>query len=105
MDSKRLNRLKRRLDGLRSAPAGIKREKLERLAKSLGFRREKRGKEPTYVNDEFPHLTPLAIPSHREINKFTAKDILDKLDVYAFEWEERLRQNQTKLKAKGTDDE
>lgn len=96
MESKRLNRLKRRWEGLRSAPAGIKRIKLKNLAEALGLRSEKRGKEPTYVSDDFPYLTPLSIPSHREINKFTAKDILGQLEVYFSAWEERLSQNQTK---------
>jgi len=70
------------------------------------MRQEKRGKEPTYVNDDFPHLTPLSIPSHPgALNKFTAKDILDDLDEYIFQWDEFLRQNQAKLKLKGPHDE
>ena len=105
MNQRKLNRLKRRLDALRSSSANIKRRKLEELAKSFGLRREKRGKEPTYVSDDFPNLNPLSIPSHREINPFTAKDILDDLDRYLCAWKERLRQNQTKLKAKGTNDD
>jgi len=96
MNLKKLSRLKRRFRDLWSAPANIKRVKLKNLAEALGLRPEKRGKEPTYVSDDFPYLTPLSIPSHREINKFTAKDILGQLEVYFSAWEERLSQNQTK---------
>jgi hypothetical protein len=102
MNLKRLNRLKGRLEDLRSAPSNVKRIKLENLAKSLGLRREKRGKEPTYVSEDFPYLTPLSIPSHREINKFTVKDIVGQLEVYVSAWEEKLRRNQAKVKGKGT---
>jgi hypothetical protein len=105
MNSKRLNRLKRRLEDLLSATANVKRIKLENLAKSLGLRREKRGKEPTYVSDDFPYLSALSIPSHREINKFTAKDIAGQLGVYVSAWEEKLRKNQAKVKGKGKNDE
>jgi hypothetical protein len=97
MNRKTLDRLHRRLKELRAAPANITRKKLVGLSKSLGMRPDKRGKEPTYVSDDFPQLTPLSIPSHREINKFTAKDILDGLEIYIFAWKERLRQNQTEL--------
>jgi hypothetical protein len=102
MNSKRLNRLRRRWEDLRSASADIKRRKLEGLAISLGLTRAPRGKEPTYINADFPHLRPVSIPSHREINEFTAKDILGQLEEHILEWEERLK---AEGKEKGANDE
>jgi hypothetical protein len=107
VNSKRLNRLKRRLEGLRSAPANITRKKLEGLAKSLGMIPHNRGKEPTYASGDFPDLNPLSIPSHPgALNKFTAKDILDDLEIIICQWEaEFLKQNQVKPDPKGINDE
>lgn len=54
---------------------------LERLAKSLGRTGKKRGKEPTWVNTTCPDWRPLSIPHHaKELNKFTARNILDQLE-------------------------
>lgn len=99
--------MKRRLEGLRSAPANITRRKLEGLAKSLGLRPDKRGKEPTYTSEDFPHLNPLSIPSHPgALYKFTAKDILEQLEIYIDQWKAKLlKQNKDKPKAKGFNDE
>lgn len=107
MDLKRLNRLKRRWASLRSAPANITRRKLEGLAESLGLRPDKRGKEPTYTSDDFPHLNPLSIPSHPgALNKFTAKDILEQLEIYIDQWKAKLlKQNKGKPEEKGFNDE
>jgi len=64
MDVKKINRLKGRLDDLRRK-GGIKSSEVEALAKALGrVHDKKRGKEPTWVNRDFPGLRPLTIPHH-----------------------------------------
>jgi hypothetical protein len=81
MDVRKLNRLKGRLDDLRRK-GGIKSSEVEALAKALGRVHDKRrGKEPTWVNRDFPGLRPLTIPHHStDLNKYTAGSILDQLE-------------------------
>lgn len=48
---------------------------------ALGRRLHPRGKEPTWVNYEFPDLRPVSIPHHsKPIYKWTAGSILDQLE-------------------------
>jgi transposase len=91
MDKKRLKRLRRLLDSLRTKPANIRRRELVSLAKKLGRRRFDRGKEPTYVSDPFPDARPVTIPSHPgALKRFTASNILDQLEGDLSRWEEAL---------------
>ena len=57
----------------------------------LGRRQDKRGKEPTWVNDELP-VYPLSIPHHggRDLAPGTRNSILNALEGDAIVWEERL---------------
>ena len=81
LNIRKLKRLKRRLNDLRRR-GGVKSAELEGLAKGLGrFHDKKRGKEPTWVNRDFPELRPLSIPHHStDLNRFTAGGILDQLE-------------------------
>ena len=91
MNRRKLNKIKQDIDGFRNR-GGVKSSKLESLAKRLGRDKSNRGKEPTWVNKQFPDLRPLSIPHHgaRDLNKFTARGILDQLEEDFEKWEEVL---------------
>ncbi len=70
---------------------GVRASELEQLAKDLGRVQSKRGKEPTWVSAVFADLRPLSIPHHgTELNKFTARSIIDLLGMDVDRWEEQL---------------
>lgn len=70
---------------------GIKSDELESLAQELGRVKSKRGKEPTWVSSQFTDLRPLNIPNHsQDLNKFTARSILDQLELDVEKWQEYL---------------
>ena len=80
MDAKQIAELRRKISRLRRK-GGIKSSELESLAKRFGRVRHKRGSEPTWVDNEHPNLRPLAIPHHgKELNRFTAQNILNQLE-------------------------
>ena len=64
----------------------------QRLAKQLGRRPVKRGKEPTWESDEFPSLFVLTIPYHggKDLAPGTKRSILNQLEQDVFAWEIRL---------------
>ena len=87
MTRKKLRRLRARLEDLKKQ-GGVRTSELERLAAALGRKQHPRGKEPTWVSTLVSDARPLTIPSHsRELNRFTAKGILNQLegDVDALE--------------------
>jgi hypothetical protein len=87
----RIRRLRSRIEALRGR-GGIKAAELESLAQKLGRRRAKRGREPTWVSDAFPDLSPVSIPNHPgDLNRYTAKGILDGLEADLDRHEELLR--------------
>jgi len=61
MNRRRLETIRRLLDQARRSQQ--KARDLERLARMLGRRQDRRGKEPTWVHDELP-VYPLSIPHH-----------------------------------------
>ena len=65
---------------------------MESLARSLGRRRVKRGKEPVWESEAFDDLFPLAIPHHgdRDLATGTKRSILEQLEGDVLAWEERL---------------
>lgn len=78
MDKKKLRKIKKNLDSLRSRPNNIRSSELQKLAKSLGRKRAKRGHEPNYISDLLPRSRPISIPSHPgALARFTAENILD----------------------------
>lgn len=90
MNRSKLIKLKRKLGDFRSR-GGIKSRELESFAKRLGRFRDDRGKEPTWVNEQFPTLRPLSIPHHStDLNKNTARAMLDQLQEDIEKWEEEL---------------
>ncbi len=80
MNPPRANRLRSKLEGLRRK-GSVKSSEIESLARALGRVKHKRGSEPTWVNPSDPALRPISIPHHsRDLNKFTARAILDQLE-------------------------
>lgn len=94
MNPRKLNKIKQKIDGFRNR-GGVKSSELESLAKRLGRDKSDRGKEPTWVNKQFPYLRPLSIPHHgsSDLHKFTARGILDQLEEDIEKWEEVLELN------------
>src|SRR5262249_32827999 len=82
MTRRKLSRLRRRLQALRTRSGNIASSELERLAKALGRKLDKRGKEPTFVSDLLPQSRPLSIPHHSgtTLKIGTANNILDQLE-------------------------
>lgn len=89
MNRRRLYRIRRLLEQARRSQQ--KARDLEALARMLGRRRDKRGKEPTWVHDELP-VFPLSIPHHggRDLAPSTRSSILNVLEGDVIAWEERL---------------
>jgi hypothetical protein len=72
--------LRRRIEALRQA-GSVRPGELERLARSLGRTRVKRGKHSTWVRYLLPTARPVSIPNHSgDLNRFTARAILDQLE-------------------------
>jgi hypothetical protein len=88
MNRKKLKKLRQQIDILRRH-GGVKTRELEELAKALGRKRHKRGNEPTWVSEELRGSYPISIPSHTtDLNKFTARNILNQLESDLDELEE-----------------
>lgn len=90
MDRKKCNRVQRNIESLRARLGNVRPQELVRIAKQLGRRRSKRGKEPTYVSDIFRDARPISIPHHRTLKWGTAANILDDLEGDIFRWNELL---------------
>jgi hypothetical protein len=89
MNRRRLDRIKRLLEQARRSQQ--KARDLETLARMVGRRPDRRGKEPTWVHDELP-VYPLSIPHHggRDLAPGTRNSILNVLEGDVIAWEERL---------------
>jgi hypothetical protein len=79
MDKRKVERLRRKIAKIRRT-GGIRSSELVRLAQQVGRRLHQRGREPTWVSELLPGARPLSIPSHAELNRFTARSILDQLE-------------------------
>jgi len=89
MNPRKLRRCEQRLTKLRRSVPSAK--QLEGLATSLGRKRVKRGKEPTWESMAFSNLRPVSIPRHSSnLNKFTAGSILNQLEEDIFRYKEML---------------
>jgi hypothetical protein len=68
-----------------------KAKELESIAKALSRKKEKRGKEPTWVS-AFVDLPPLSIPNHKgkDIPTGTKNSVLNQLEDDLERWEEEL---------------
>jgi hypothetical protein len=81
MEKRRLSRLRKRLQALRTRSGNIESRELERLARALGRQLSNRGKEPTFVSTLLPQSRPLSIPHHSgTLKRGTANNILDQLE-------------------------
>lgn len=89
MHRKKLDKAKRLLTQLRRSPQ--KARDLEVLARLLGRKRVKRGKEPTWESIELT-VYPLTIPHHggQDVPIGTKNSILDQLEDDILTWEETL---------------
>lgn len=94
MNRRRLENLRRKVEACRRSQP--KAEELEALAKALGRKMAKRGKEPTFVSKSFPNLRPLSIPNHkgRDLATGTKNSILNQLDDDFLAWDERLAEQE-----------
>lgn len=90
MNCKKLDKLKRELLQMRLSPQ--KAENIASLAKRLGRRKAKRGKEPVYESIEFNDLFPVSIPHHggKDIPIGTRNSILNQLEDDIHAWEFKL---------------
>ncbi len=88
MNPTKLRRCEQKLAKLRRSVPSAK--QLERLATSLGRKRVKIGKEPTWESMAFPNLRPVSIPRHSFLSRFTAGSILGQLEEDIFRHKEML---------------
>ncbi len=80
MNSKKLEKLRARIEKLRKKPCNISSRELENIARSLGRELNSRGKEPTWVSTLLPKSRPISIPNRATLKKFTAGNIMDQLE-------------------------
>lgn len=92
MNQKKVDKLRREVEKLRRK-GDIKERELRGLAEAVGRRRGTRGKEPTWVSEQFP-ARPLSIPAQRVVNRYTALGILDDLEQDLDEIEATLEEEQ-----------
>jgi hypothetical protein len=86
----KIQKLRAQIELLRGR-GGIKSAELEALARRLGRKRANMGKEPTWVSEELPERRPVSIPNHpRDLNRYTARGILDQLEGDLDRYEELL---------------
>lgn len=90
MTPKKLSKLRGQLVAARRSQQSAR--DLEALAKALGRRQAKRGKEPNWVNPNFPDLHPVSIPHHggKDIPQGTKNSILDQLEDDLLAWDEEI---------------
>ena len=69
---------------------GVKPIKLESIAGKVGRKLDPRGKEPTWVNENFTELRPISIPHHSHLVNATKDSILDDLEMDIERWEQEL---------------
>lgn len=70
------------------SPSGRMPADMISIAKQLGRSKDSRGKEPTYVRDRDPQLSPpLSIPNHGEFKSGTARSIINALLNDVDDWE------------------
>ena len=89
MNKKKLKKIKRQISEMLSSPQGRKSEDLAGIALQLGRKLFNRGKEPTYVKEADPCLSPpLSIPNHSgEMPTGTTRSILNQLLCDCDEWD------------------
>lgn len=89
MTPHKLRKIRAELEGIQASPNGIKSRALVTLAEKLGRTKFNRGKEPTYVREDAPELSPpLSIPKHPgDMKRGTVLSIVEALLSDVDEWE------------------
>ncbi|HUW54564.1 MAG TPA: hypothetical protein VMV99_14230 [Rhodanobacter sp.] len=89
MTPRKLKKIRADLEQIQESPNGIRYKVLVSLAEKLGRTRSKRGKEPTYVREDAPELSPpLSIPKHPgDMKRGTVLSIVEALLSDVDEWE------------------
>lgn len=88
MNRKKLKKLRHDLLEIRRSPQGRKPAEFISIASQLGRIKDSRGKEPTYVRQSDPALSPpLSIPNHGDLKIGTARSIIDALLNDVDDWE------------------
>lgn len=94
MNRRKLNKLWRTVQGLRrQSPKALE---LQRVARQLGRKKVKRGKEPVWESLDFQHLPALSIPDHggRDLTPGVLHSILNQLEDDLNSWDERVTQQE-----------
>ena len=93
MDKKKLIKIQPELDRMRQA--SVKASEIQGLAKKLGRRLTKRGKEPMWENERFEDLPVLAIPDHggKDLSPGVKHSVLNQLEDDIQAWDELLSKN------------
>jgi hypothetical protein len=90
MNRKKLDKLRRTIEGLRcQSPKALE---IQKVARQLGRKKVKRGKEPVWESLEFQNLRPLSIPDHggRDLTPGVSRSILNQLEDDLISWDERI---------------
>ena len=88
MDRKKLDKLRLKLEAMRGVPQ--KSRDVASLVEHLGRKREDRGKEPTWVCEDFD-LPNLTIPMHPgDLKRGTQNNILNQIEDDFIAWELKL---------------
>lgn len=93
MNKKKLKKIKQTMREMQMSPQGRRSEELTSIALQLGRKLFNRGKEPTYVKEIDPCLSPpLSIPNHSgDMAIGTVRSILNQLLLDCDEWEMHLQ--------------
>ncbi|MBC7767615.1 MAG: hypothetical protein H7124_02405 [Phycisphaerales bacterium] len=93
MNGSKLAKLRREHATMRRSPQRAR--DLEGLAKRLGRKQVKRGKEPVWESEFFVELFPLSIPHHggKDLKNPTKNQILDSLEDDLDAWDDWIREN------------
>ncbi|MDE2157027.1 MAG: hypothetical protein KGJ32_14240 [Xanthomonadaceae bacterium] len=95
MTPRKLKKIKATLEQIQASPVGVRYKALVSLAEKLGRTKSNRGKEPTYVREDAPELSPpLSIPKHAgDMKRGTVLSIVEALLSDVDEWELFLMEN------------
>jgi hypothetical protein len=97
MNLKNLRKIRQRLRELHLSPQGHKSGEFIAIATQLGRKLDPRGKEPNYVREREPALSPpLSIPNHggKDLKTGTARNIIAILLDDVDDWEIYLQENE-----------
>lgn len=95
MQKSKLKGLRKDLEELLLSPHNVSSNELERIARKVGRKLVKRGKEPNYIRLNDPSLSPpLSIPNRQTLKAGTAKSIINALISDVDEWEIYLSVNE-----------